>query len=879
MTVNAIGAIKSEQSLMQGIASLDFAQINYPSLVVFDSRVQDLDILYNALVPGAIAYTINPQDDALEVITRLLAVTGAKRLAIAAHGAPGVVHIGAKPLNGEQLQSRAALLQEWCVEEIALYSCEVGAEHQFIAELEHLTGATVAAATGKVGAIQQGGTWQLTNNKTTYFDTAKLVGYSEVLAITSETLNGIGSDGIINSSETNFTIAGNANSVGGSNNQGAKFLLAIYSGNTLLYWQIAEPASTSGTNATYSFSVNLNTILDSQINNYQNSLQFKVYQGNGDNGSGSLNTTTNTSPSAPTFNFLRSGGQTTLTPSTTTGLFTPISSATLDTIAPTTPTITSVADDVAPVIGTVANGGSTNDTVLVLNGTAEANSTVTLFNGATQLGTATTNGSGNWTFTTATLTDGTTYSFTARSTDTAGNSSNSSAYSVTVDTTAPTAGTLSLTSFSDTGSSSSDSITNDNSFDLSLAGNESGANIAYEVSTDNGSTWTSTTAAQTSLADGGYQFRAVVTDTAGNSSNSNTSSVLIDTVAPTVLSLALATDSGSSNSDSITNSGVVNVAGLESGATWEYSTDNGSNWTAGTGTSFTLTGDGAKSAIARQTDVAGNTSANSTAFNFTLDTLAPTAPTINSYAIVSDTTLRLTGTAEAGSTVTISSGTTALGTAVSNAGSWSFDTSSLVDGTFSVTTKATDVAGNTSPLSAASNIIAGNGSANTLNGTTNKDILVGYAGNDTLDGLNEDDILLGGDGADSLSGGNGGDILVGGSGQDTLTGGNGKDRFDLAGTRTTGSDIITDFNGGQADTLLVSQSDFGPLTTGVNNQLSSALFATTTGSINSGTRFIYNSTSGALFFDADGSGSGTALQIAQLNNKPTLSASNFEVIA
>jgi Ca2+-binding RTX toxin-like protein len=387
------------------------------------------------------------------------------------------------------------------------------------------------------------------------------------------------------------------------------------------------------------------------------------------------------------------------------------------------------------------------------------------------------------------------------------------------------------------------------------------------------------------LADGGYQFRAVVTDTAGNSSNSNTSSVLIDTVAPTVLSLALATDSGSSNSDSITNSGVVNVAGLESGATWEYSTDNGSNWTAGTGTSFTLTGDGAKSAIARQTDVAGNTSANSTAFNFTLDTLAPTAPTINSYAIVSDTTLRLTGTAEAGSTVTISSGTTALGTAVSNAGSWSFDTSSLVGGTFSVTTKATDVAGNTSPLSAASNIIAGNGSANTLNGTTNKDILVGYAGNDTLDGGNEDDILLGGDGADSLSGGNGADILVGGSGQDTLTGGNGKDRFDLAGTKTTGSDIITDFNGGQADTLLVSQSDFGPLTTGVNNQLSSALFATTTGSgvgsgsINSGTRFIYNSTSGALFFDTDGSGSGTALQIALLSNKPTLSAANFEVIA
>jgi Ca2+-binding RTX toxin-like protein len=91
------------------------------------------------------------------------------------------------------------------------------------------------------------------------------------------------------------------------------------------------------------------------------------------------------------------------------------------------------------------NGGSTNDTVLLLNGTAEANSTVTLFDGATQLGTATANGVGVWSFTTATLTNGTAYNFTAKATDAAGNQgAASAAYAVTIDTTAP--GTINLTS-------------------------------------------------------------------------------------------------------------------------------------------------------------------------------------------------------------------------------------------------------------------------------------------------------------------------------------------------------------------------------------------------------------------------------------------------
>jgi hypothetical protein len=176
-------------------------------LVVFDSRVQDLGLLYDAIVPGAVGYTIDAQDDALAVITRLLTQTGAQRLAIVAHGEPGVVQIGATPLNREQLQAKAHLLQEWGVEEIALYSCEVGQDVGFVAELERLTGATVAAATGKVGSAAQGGSWELTSTKVSEcFDESKLANYSEVLTASNITLN-IGGDSIINQTEAGLGTA------------------------------------------------------------------------------------------------------------------------------------------------------------------------------------------------------------------------------------------------------------------------------------------------------------------------------------------------------------------------------------------------------------------------------------------------------------------------------------------------------------------------------------------------------------------------------------------------------------------------------------------------------------------------------------------------
>ena len=72
------------------------------------------------------------------------------------------------------------------------------------------------------------------------------------------------------------------------------------------------------------------------------------------------------------------------------------------------------------------------------------------------------------------------------------------------------------------------------------------------------------------------------TDTAGNpavaANLSGLDSQGIDTLKPAAPTVVLHTDSGISSSDKITNIGQVDVGGLESGVTWQYSVDNGAHW-------------------------------------------------------------------------------------------------------------------------------------------------------------------------------------------------------------------------------------------------------------------------------------------------------------
>ena len=161
---------------------------------------------------------------------------------------------------------------------------------------------------------------------------------------------------------------------------------------------------------------------------------------------------------------------------------------------------------------------------------------------------------------------------------------------------------------------------------------ESGASWEYST---NGSTWQAGSGSSFTLdeGDGTYTIQVRQTDIAGNLSSAGTlASVTLDTTSPSAPSVSLANDSGENASDLLTNNGTVNVSGLESAASWEYSTD-GSTWTAGCGSSFTLSGDDEYHVQVRQTDTAGNVSDNAS-LNFSLDATAPDAP---SLSLVTDT--------------------------------------------------------------------------------------------------------------------------------------------------------------------------------------------------------------------------------------------------
>ena len=94
--------------------------------------------------------------------------------------------------------------------------------------------------------------------------------------------------------------------------------------------------------------------------------------------------------------------------------------------------------------------------------------------------------------------------------------------------------------------------------------------------------------------------------------------------------------------------------------------------------------------------------------------------------------LTVTGTAQAGSTVTIYDGTTAVGSATATGGSYSITTSTLAEGTHSLTAKAANAAGSTSapsaPLSVTIDITAPSGLTITASVSGNKATLSGSAG-------------------------------------------------------------------------------------------------------------------------------------------------------
>lgn len=371
-------------------------------------------------------------------------------------------------------------------------------------------------------------------------------------------------------------------------------------------------------------------------------------------------------------------------------------SFTVDTVPPAAPVVTGPAD-----------GSTTPDNTPLLTGTAEPGSVVTVSVDAITVGSAGADGTGQWSLVQpSVLLDGP-HTVRAQATDAVGNTGPVSGLtSFLVDTTPPPAPVIIAPA---DGSLTADSTPNysgtaepNSTVRVFVDGTPVGTATASAAGT-----WTLTQPAE--LSDGAHTVRATATDTVGNLGPSSTpSSFIVDTLPPAAPVVTSPTQ-GALLADATP---LISGTG-EPGATLTLTLD-GTQYgplpvdAAGTWSYLPITdlAEGAHTVTATQTDPVGHISPASPPRTFTVDTVAPAAPAIDSPSEgeqLPDTRPVITGSGEAGATVTVEVDGTTLGTAVvDGAGRWTFaPAADLTDGPHSVSATQTDPAGNTGPASAA----------------------------------------------------------------------------------------------------------------------------------------------------------------------------------
>ena len=174
-------------------------------------------------------------------------------------------------------------------------------------------------------------------------------------------------------------------------------------------------------------------------------------------------------------------------------------------------------------------------------------------------------------------------------------------------------------------------------------------------------------------------------------------------------------------------------------------------------------------------------------------------------------------------------------------------------------------------------VLLGGDGNDALKGEDGNDILWGGAGDDDARGGKGDDVVFGGAGDDDLRGGAGADTLYGGRGDDTLSGGSGEDILYGSGDDTflfnapsEGGDSIMDFSSGH-DVLAFDGSAFVVDHDAQTGMIDSSEFAVIDGFTDAGdagssdAAFIFDSSSGDLFYDQGGAADGYTL-VANLDD-------------
>ncbi|WP_139145666.1 Ig-like domain-containing protein, partial [Pseudomonas aeruginosa] len=326
-------------------------------------------------------------------------------------------------------------------------------------------------------------------------------------------------------------------------------------------------------------------------------------------------------------------------------------STTVDAIAPATPTVN------------LSNGSN-------LSGTAEPGSTVILTDGnGNPIAEVTADGSGNWTYTPSTpIANGTVVNVVAE--DAAGNSSPPA--TVTVDSSAPPAPVINP--------SNGVVISGTAEAGATVTLTDAGGNPIGQVTADGSGNWSFTPG--TPLANGTV-IVATATDPTGNTGPQ--AATTVDSVAPAAP--VVNPSNGTTISGTAEAGAKVILTDGSGNPIGETTADGSGNWTFTPGTP--LANGTVVNAVAQ--DPAGNTGPQGST---TVDAVAPNTPVVNP----SNGNL-LNGTAEPGSTVTLTDGNgNPIGqTTADGSGNWSFTPGSQLPNGTVVNVTASDAAGNTSP--------------------------------------------------------------------------------------------------------------------------------------------------------------------------------------
>ena len=387
--------------------------------------------------------------------------------------------------------------------------------------------------------------------------------------------------------------------------------------------------------------------------------------------------------------------------------------------APSAPVLTAASDS-----GSSNSDGITNVATPTFTGTAEADSTVALYDGAALIGTGVAT-NGTYTIISPTLAGGD-HTMTARATDAADNTGPASgSTSVTIDTLAPSAPSAPfLIAASDSGTSSTDRLTNVVTPTLTGTAEDLSTVKLYNTSTLLGTTQASAGAysiVSSTLTTGAKTLTATATDRAGNVSPASASTVItIDITAPTKPGtpvLAAASDTGRSNSDKNTRINTPQFTGTVTSGTIVSLHDGGTqiaSYTTSTATyAFTspVLADGSRVITTRATDAAGNVSVASTSITVIIDTIAPVALTAPTLSAASDagrssadriTNVNrpvITGSNESKAIVVLYEGAAVLGSVTTTGTTYSITSALLSDGDHTLTAIPTDIAGNVGPVS------------------------------------------------------------------------------------------------------------------------------------------------------------------------------------